>query len=159
VLLAALLLVGIVPRVRAESILPGDPSGSNVFTLNFDENGNGSISINGGTFTPLQGDLAPSQGMDTLSWTTEGTEAVTISAGNFLGGSAELDFLQGGVKARDSTTTTIKRDDGTWSSFTLDTDKDHQEIPGTTRLDSYDPRNPGNWTYQSISTVPGQVLL
>lgn len=62
--LAALLLAGIVIPLRADGILPGSPFNSDPFTLNFDENGNGSISINRGEFTPLQGTLAmdPSNG-------------------------------------------------------------------------------------------------
>lgn len=59
VFVAALLLTGVVTPVRADSIQPGSPSGADPFTLNFDENGNGSISFNGGAFVFLQGVLRP----------------------------------------------------------------------------------------------------
>ncbi len=57
-LVAALFLVGVVTPLQA-----GAPANvgysSGQFTFNFDENGNGSISVNGAPFIPLIGVLAP----------------------------------------------------------------------------------------------------
>ena len=57
--LAALILAGGVPSVRGNTIGPGAPGGPDPFVFNFDENGNGVISQNGGPFLPLNGALAP----------------------------------------------------------------------------------------------------
>jgi hypothetical protein len=58
ILLLLIFLCGVPMTAHALPILPGDP-----FTFNFDEFGNGSISVNGGAFTSLSGSLLadPSQ--------------------------------------------------------------------------------------------------
>lgn len=57
-LFVAAWLGAVVPQARA-IFIAGDPTDGSSFTFNFDENGNGSISVEGGSFTTLTGTLMP----------------------------------------------------------------------------------------------------
>lgn len=57
-LFVAALLGTAVPQAQA-IFIAGDPTDGSSFTFNFDENGNGSISVDGGAFTNLTGTLMP----------------------------------------------------------------------------------------------------
>jgi len=57
-LLLAAVCSAAVPNARA-IFIAGDPTDGSSFTFNFDENGNGQISVDGGGFTNLTGTLMP----------------------------------------------------------------------------------------------------
>jgi hypothetical protein len=97
--------------------------------------------------------LNSSGSLGTLSWTTTGTDTISVS-GTDLNVTTQLNFLKGGaVKSADVEATGFVRADGSTGGFGFHTDENGDPIPGTTRIFKDSQQNSTGAMAYSSSTV------